>query len=234
MKSAFASLASLAVVLACVSARAEIVGRDFYPPTLPLPEDAHVDDGFYLRVALGVGGLTSQDDANGVTNGSSEAVHAGGGAFEASIGGGPQRGLVVAGTLFAQAAEFGKVTSNDGSSTLTKSASLALLGATLDMYPDPRSGFHFSATMGPAFFTTTDDDAIHRQWHTSAGGGVSTAAGYDWWVADQWSLGFLVRATGARLWGTTSYDAATDKTTSDPTSRRSVATLSVLFSALFR
>ena len=233
MKCAFAAcVASSVAVLVCASARAQPT-EDFYPSPLPPPDHAHVHDGFYLRLALGAGGLTSQDETDAAHGGSSTAVHAGGGAFEASIGGSPQRGLVVAGTLFAQAAELGKVTSSDGSSTLTKTASFALLGPTLDMYPDPRSGFHFSATMGPALFTTTEDDKVNRKWHTSAGGGVSFATGYDWWIADQWSMGLLVRATAARLWGSTSYDRSTDATTSESSSQRSVATLSVLFSALF-
>jgi hypothetical protein len=196
-------------------------------------DGAYLHDGLYLRMALGGGGLVARDRVDGVARDQDSDLRGGGGAMEFSLGGSLRPGLVLAGSFLAQGAELGRIENQSGSTSVNKGAGLVLFGLTLDMYPDPRSGFHVSGSIGPALMSTVEDDRVNRRWRNEAGGGVSLATGYDWWISPQWSMGFLVRATGARLWGSTTYEEASDKVTSDPSSRRAVGTFSVLFSALF-
>ncbi|MGZ3419536.1 MAG: hypothetical protein ACXVEE_16800 [Polyangiales bacterium] len=227
------SLSSLSVlaILALFSATALAQQPD--KPT-DRSSHAYARDGLFLRMALGGGGLVSHDRVNDVATDADADISAGGGAFEASFGGAIRPGLNLGGSLIAQAAELGSVKDSQGSTSLRTSAGFVLLGGTLDLYPDAGSGFHVSGTLGPAAMSITDNDRVNRRWYTSGGLGLSLAAGYDWWIAPKWSVGFLVRATGARLWGTTSYDEATDRTTTEPSTQRSVGTMSIAFSALYQ
>ena len=190
-------------------------------------------DGLYLRMAVGTGGMRWRDQAVSNANVGDTNVNAAGGAAEFSLGGTPSPGFVVAGSLLAFGSAYGDMNDGSGSTHMDKTIGYALFGATLDFFPDPRSGFHFGGTLGPAVATKTEDDRVNRRWTTTAGAGFSVAAGYDWWIARQWSLGFLVRATGARFWGSVTYDDATDTTTHEHDSRRAVGTLSILFTGLY-
>ena len=76
-----------------------------------------------------------------------------------------------------------------------------MLGITLDWYPNAAGGFHFGGTLGfaAAVAQRPDSDAFENM----GGGGfaLSLLVGYDWWIADEWSLGALARFTGAALQG---------------------------------
>ena len=210
----------------------------FAQEDVPAPEARHADrpyfhDGFYLRMALGGGGLRSRDQTVGASTNGSADVNAGGGAVEVSVGGTPGRGLVLAGSFIAQGGEFGRIDDGNGSTKMSKAIGYAIFGGTLDLYPHPQKGMHFMGTIGPAFMSVMEDDRTHRTWKNSAGAAVSFAVGYDWWVGPQWSLGFLARMTGARFWGTSTYDDATKDTSYDASSRRSLASFSMLFAGTF-
>ena len=227
-------LPTLLLSMLVVSGNAFAADSDESPATPAARSDRpHFHDGFYLRMAVGSGGMRWRDQAVSEANVGDTNVNAAGGAAEVSVGGTPSPGFVVAGSLLAFGSAYGDLNDGNGSTHLTKTIGYALFGATLDLFPDPRSGFHFGGTLGPAFATKTEDDQVHRRWTTTIGAGMSLATGYDWWIARQWSLGFLVRATGARFWGSMTYDDVTDATTHEHSSRRAVGTIAVLFTGLF-
>jgi hypothetical protein len=199
------------------------------PGALPEGPGARLHDGFYLRMAVGGGGMSSREHV--ASDGTSEPrLNGGGGAFETSIGGSLRPGFVVAGTLYAQSAMLGSVNDSTGTHDMHRMTTFALIGATVDVYPRPRDGFHVLGTLGPAFMTTIEDDRTNRRWRSNSGGGLSIGGGYDWWVGPQWSLGFLIRFTGARLFGTTELDG---NPSGAPDSQRNVAMVSALFTALY-
>lgn len=64
------------------------------------------------------------------------------------------------------------------------------IGAFIDYYTDPESGFHILGELAYAQMETTGSD-IESQ--TIQGGLLGVGFGYDWWVSDSWSLGLLGR-----------------------------------------
>lgn len=78
-----------------------------------------------------------------------------------------------------------------------KTAQLELVGPLLDWYPWPQRGLHFQASPGLAVFIAgqgdTPGDAPRLRAHTALGWGVSVAAGYEFWIGEEWSLGLLGR-----------------------------------------
>jgi hypothetical protein len=177
-----------------------------YPPP-PAPEPsrgAHLHDGFYLRLGLGVGrtGASFRNDNSRELDGSVEgSLVSAAAAFELAIGGTPAPGLVIGGGFFSGGS--GEVESSDLSvdgrpvprikySQLT----FTLLGPFIDYYFDERSGFHLQGALGLAYMdvgtgkrgsTTVTDE------RTLGGLGFMLGGGYEWFVGDQWSLGGLLR-----------------------------------------
>lgn len=64
------------------------------------------------------------------------------------------------------------------------------IGAFIDYYTDPESGFHLLGEVGYGQIETTGSD-IDSQ--TTQGLLLAAGLGYDWWVSDSWSLGLLGR-----------------------------------------
>ncbi len=59
-----------------------------------------------------------------------------------------------------------------------------VVGPFLDWYPNPTSGFHLGGMFGVAALGLQGDDN-----EMSVGVGATLSAGYDFWVANQWSIG---------------------------------------------
>jgi hypothetical protein len=164
----------------------------------------HVHDGLYLRMGLGIGRLGAafksgdSKDLGGSVEGSAAGLA---GAFELAVGGTPAPGLVIGGGLFA---------SGSGSPTLTElrvngadaakfkqdRLSLGLIGPFIDYYFDERSGFHLEGALGIAYMTAgegTQDGRRVTPQRDLGGLGFMLGGGYEWWVADQWSIGGTLR-----------------------------------------
>lgn len=213
----------------------ELAPTSSYAPAPPdaVPVGAERHDGFYLRLGLGIGGMaydrSTGDDLFDRDPDSSSNLLGGGGVFELSIGGTPAEGLVVAGTLLSHTVADPTV-KFDGGEELELSDPLvfALLGATVDWYPDAHKGFHFGGTLGLAVA------ALDRPEGTAdiggAGLGLSALAGYDWWIGDEWSLGVLGRLSGARVRGEPSERVGEREL--EGKEDGTVAALGVLFSVL--
>lgn len=217
---------------ALLVAPAASAGDEVAPPT----KSSHgrfVHDGFYLRMSAGVGAFSSRN----VVNGSAEnqpTFSGGGSALELSIGGAIRPGFVLAATGLLQSSLVGSIQDEAGKTTLTRRHDFALFGPTFDFFPWPRGGFHVLATFGPALMGDYRDDRIQKTWTTRAGGGFSLGAGYDAWVSDNWSLGFLVRVTGATLGGTErTYKDDQTYTVTQPETQRSIGAISLTFTALY-
>src|SRR5262245_52353317 len=113
-------------------------------------------DGFFLRVALGGSGLSMKREGSlrlgsaGTGTGSSE-ISGGAGVGELSIGGAIAKGLVLSGTLLAHShSEPTLDVEGGGTIALDGPLTFAVVGASLEYFPDPRGGFHFGGTIGVA------------------------------------------------------------------------------------
>ncbi|MGZ5969416.1 MAG: hypothetical protein ACXWP4_17205, partial [Polyangiales bacterium] len=103
-----------------------------------------------------------------------------------------------------------------------------------DFFPDPSRGFHVLATIGGALMSDYRDDRVHKTWASRGGAGISLGAGYDAWVSDNWSIGFLVRATAASLAATERNDVNTTYAAPSQDTQRSIAAISLTFSTLYQ
>jgi hypothetical protein len=206
-----------------------------YAPAPPdaVPVGAERHDGFYLRVGLGIGGLALERSTDKELferdPDSKSSIRGGGGVFELSIGGTPAEGLVIAGTLLSHSVADPTVKYDGGEEVeLSDPLVFALLGGTVDWYPNAHGGFHFGGTLGVAAAV------VERSEGTAdiggAGLGLSALAGYDWWVGDEWSLGVLGRLSGARVRGEPT-ETVGDREL-DGQEDSTVAALGVMFSVL--
>jgi hypothetical protein len=93
-------------------------------------------------------------------------------------------------------------------------------------FPDPVGGFHIGGTLGLAYAIADVPQSTFERLG-GYGLGVSLAAGYDWWVADQWALGVLGRATGARMAGEVTNEGSTAEESD------TAAAFAVMFSVLY-
>jgi len=191
-------------------------------PALP-PEKApgaHTHDGFYLRVASGFGGYNEMAQSH------RHEPYGGGGrlnlrargfaiANEFAMGGTPYPGLVIGGGGYDIEVVTSTVTTNRDDDnpemvpeTLTReSRSLSLLGVFVDRYFVPTLGLHAQAALGVAqqvgfsldAATKKEDDDEDEVGYEPIGPGITLGLGYEIWIAEQWSLGVLARATAAVL-----------------------------------
>ncbi len=184
----------------------ELAPTSPYAPAPPdaVPVGAERHDGFYLRVALGIGGVAlerkTDDELFEGDPDSKSNIRGGGGVFELSIGGTPAEGLVIAGTLLSHSVADPTLKFDGGEEVeLSDPLLFALLGATVDWYPNAHRGFHFGGTLGPALAVVERSEGTPDI--GGVGIGLSALAGYDWWVGDEWSLGVLGRLSAARVRG---------------------------------
>ena len=180
------------------------------------PQSAAADqpkqhDGFYLRLA---GGFTSMVDPAQVDAPNVEVdgtVTGNGVALDVALGGTPAAGLVIGGGIFAAHLPSPKADDMDASvaglfdfngDVEFDSFNFALLAPFVDYYPSPRSGLHVTGAIGLGWIgggdgTLQNSSYVPFQDHAGVGPGFLAGVGYDWWLADQWSLGVAARVTYA-------------------------------------
>jgi len=183
----------------------------YAPPPIPLGAREH--NGFYLRLGLGGSrfGTSFASNYNRELRGAVEgSFDQGGVAFEVAIGGTPAPGLVIGGALYVDGA-IGQPASTDlkvegvrGGSLTFDRASLALFGPFVDYYIDPKLGLHLQGSLGLAWMAfgtagyspagpPVSSRSVTTEAKSSGGLGFMLGGGYEWWIADQWSLGALLR-----------------------------------------
>ncbi|MGZ3417155.1 MAG: autotransporter outer membrane beta-barrel domain-containing protein [Polyangiales bacterium] len=168
------------------------------PAAASEPAGARTHDGFYMRLGLGYGYMTTSVEV-GPSEGTIKKT---GTAFQFSAGGTPIPGLVIAGTIFTHvqsSPDFevgGQTLKND------KSVFLLGLGPLVDFYPDPKGGFHVGGSLLYSTFNSIN--------YTSTGFGIGAHAGYDLFFSNSWSVG----PTVGLLYSKTSKDPEKDSSVS--------------------
>ncbi len=162
------------------------------PPPPPVARTDKTHDGFYLRLNAGFGSQsTSLDDGTAFPNpsGSGGTLNLG-----LLVGGAPSPGVILGGALLIDNMPSTTLAADDGF-TLKTASTLATLGPFIDGYPNSRGGFHLGGTVG--FSTVKLSNKTDLPTDRANGFGLAAWLGYDWWVADQWSVGGLLQLSGA-------------------------------------
>jgi hypothetical protein len=165
-------------------------------------------DGFYLRMSAGAASLQIRR-ATERSDGSVSVAYAGNGSrlggaslfTELSVGGTPWHGFVLCGTLLGNGLPITELKVASGSRIdLGTPLVFAMLGPSIDVYPDRFRGFHAGGGVGLATSTAGVKDPIF----STIGGfgpGITLTFGYDFWIGDDWSLGLAARGVVAYISG---------------------------------
>jgi hypothetical protein len=193
-------------------ASVDTAGSDDPLPFTAQAPGAHLHDGFYMRLASGFGVLDERlsSSAGATPTGEVKARNRGMATVgELSFGGTLGSGWVLGGGIYGADLIASTYKSRPGSADSPPAEldpelrSLAVIAPFFDYYPDPTRGFHFMAALGLATLTPRvfGDAATEQSEYLAIGGGLILGTGYDWWVADEWSLGVLARTSVAVLSG---------------------------------
>lgn len=168
--------------------------------------DAETHDGFYLRLSLGLqmAGLDRNVEGEGAVAGfeTDSKVKGGGGTSELSLGGTPATGLVLGGSILLGNVVKPVIEREDLEDLeLDGPLQFAMWGFLIDYYIDKNSGFHFSGTVGGAVIGAPLPKENPFEYIGGWGWAIALATGYDWWIANQWSLGILGRLILAGVTG---------------------------------
>jgi len=180
----------------------------------------HLHDGFYLRMALGLGvaGALVSSDSKSLGD---YSFGGGAGAFDLWLGGTPTPGLAMGAAFSA----FGSNSSHrsvdgrriDGDVT----GSSGLLGYFVDVFPDPQRGLHFGGALGFASGAAEIKDSARK--FRGGGLGLEAWGGYELWVSPEWSLGGMLRFMGS----------VTREDKDDVSYRASLGAVTLSFTALY-
>lgn len=202
-------LSFLAVAAVATTASAEVPPPQKPPPVIvveqpgqpvpvePVTPDTRWHEGFVLRVGLGFGGMV--DDFGGPFGWLDATASGGSGAAELLIGGSFAPGWLVGGAVIGEqvvdpSVEVQGVPVDDDVGVGT----FVLVGPAILFYPHPDGGFSLQGAVGFARLDIADTSGERKE-HQPLGGGASVAAGYEWWIGDEWSFGGQVRLSGGTL-----------------------------------
>jgi hypothetical protein len=166
------------------------------PPPEPQQTGIRTHDGFYFRFGLGIGALSGSYTfhENESTSSTDQFDFDGSGlAFvsELAFGGSPTPGFVIGGGSYG--ADIGSTTFKVGNEEHEdESTALSIVGPFIDIYPMPTSGFHIQAAPGFALATASEGTWIDDDF-VGIGFGMMAGVGYEAWIGEQWSLGFVGR-----------------------------------------
>lgn len=154
------------------------LGEDKPPPA---PETR---DGFFLGFHPGASYMILKGRDN-------DAKYTGVGVgLDVLIGGAPFEGFTIGGIIGGATFPSPKYSGPDADLVTSVDLNLFRVGAFLDYYTDPDSGFHLMAELG---YGQVDTSGSKTSSATLGGVFVAGGLGYDWWVSDNWSLGLLGR-----------------------------------------
>lgn len=206
------SLCSQLCTQLCFSSSAAAEGLSAAPglsgPIGPPPDvGARVHDGFYLRFASGFSVLDEWLQSGEVDGNSIEARNRGITTLsDFAIGGTVAPGLVVGGgiysldliasTLRVKQSSVGPIPAEVDPGL----RALSLFAPFVDWYPSVRGGFHVQGAIGFATLVPRvfGHPATSESKYSALGGALVLGTGYEWWIADEWSIGVLSQL-GVRL-----------------------------------
>jgi hypothetical protein len=177
----------------------------------PLDQGARVHDGFYLRISAGFAAYDERLESGDLPLGGSLEARSRGIATmsDVAIGGTVAPGWVIGGGIFTAdllASTFR--TSGDALAVPPSELdpglrSVSVFAPFVDWYPNVRGGFHVRGAIGLSTLTPQvfGHPATQRSEYLAVGGGLVLGVGYDWWVADEWSIGVMSQAIARYLSG---------------------------------
>lgn len=156
-------------------------------------------DGFYAQLAVGPsmirdgyessGGGFLFDDTRGTVTGFGHSQHI-------AIGGAIAPGLNLAGGAVVDIARTTSVEYEGEPTHPPDDYAVLTMGPLVDWYFDPNAGFH--ALLGFGLGVTSGVEPEGVEGGSSSGLGMFAGAGYEWWIADEWGLGALLRVQYVR------------------------------------
>lgn len=155
-------------------------------------------DGFFFQASLGFGPGWVDEELSGGGTDTDVSFSGVTGMFELLFGGTPARGLVVGGALTGHSIVNPTVEmSGQEFETDDTSVGISQLSLFTNYYFQPQAGFYVHGSLGFATASVTVDGDTYD---TDATGVVlGVGAGYDFWIANEWSIGPQLRLTYARL-----------------------------------
>ena len=170
------------------------------PPVPPPVQRAgyHVHDGFYLRLAAGIGGGHTSVSSDRAPN---FGVGGPGLALNLWLGGTPWRGVALGGLLTYQGHNEGDTVVEGRDTGAGSNAGVFVVGPFIDAFPDPMRGLHFGGALGLAGVATKADshmleDDLRVRNYSGGGLGASAWIGYMGFVGPEYSIGGLLQLTG--------------------------------------
>lgn len=158
-------------------------------------------DGFFFQGNLGLGYLSSSASVDAGL-GEWDITYSGVGlAGGLQFGGTPVPGLVIGGAT-ANTIAFGpslEVNGQEGETDGDISLNLSTIGVFGTYYPDPHGGLSLHAMIGYGVLSASDLSSGDESDNNPSGLALTAGAGYDFWIADEWSFGVFGRFTYAPL-----------------------------------
>jgi hypothetical protein len=175
-----------------------VVGLSVLPT--PAAAEPRTHDGLFFQGSFGFGpGWLNEKLESGPDE---QKLSAAGvtGTFELLLGGSPVPGFVIGGGITGHSI-VNPTIEVGGQEFETDDTSVGITQISLfsNWYPQPTSGLYFHGAVGYAAASVTVDDTT-RDAGTS-GLVLGMGAGYDFWIAKEWSLGPQFRLTYAHLTG---------------------------------
>lgn len=150
-------------------------------------------DGFYMQLDAGLGYLGTSVSAGGTTEKLSGLTFP-----TAILLGGTVGPVVIGGGLIMDYAASPSYSVNGQSAPVQTGVHLYMLsmGVFADIYPNPTGGFHIQPFLG---FGSLQLEYNGFTSNSATGLALAVGVGYDWWVADEWSIGVMGRLAYAPL-----------------------------------
>lgn len=171
------------------------------PPLSPTAPRAgyHVHDGFYLRLAAGLGG--GRINVSAPAGASSFGAGGAGLALDLWVGGTPWRGVTLGGMAAVQTLHDSNTVVEGSSTDLGTSGGTFLVGPYVDVFPDPLRGLHLGGALALSAVRLNGDShslAVDRGVRDFDGRGLGASLwmGYMAWVGPEWSLGGMLKLSG--------------------------------------
>src|SRR6478752_6214528 len=188
-----AAASALPVPVAPSAAPPGAPGNDLPAPPRA-PRGATLHDGFYLRMALGLGGGGARVSSDSKSIGDYD-IGGAAGALDLWIGGTPTSGLVMGAALSALGLSSSRRSVDGQQVSGDVVVSTGILAYFVDIFPNPQRGLHLGGALGVASGAAEVKDNGRK--FQGAGLGLQAWGGYEFWVSPQWSLGGMLRFAGS-------------------------------------